>query len=418
VNDASNFSRRTFLGATAATVGGGAILGALAGQTAAAPAAKAAEPKRKIKLGVIGLGGRGHWLAGLFRQNGGYDMHAVADYFPHVATSNGKALGVAAERCFSGLSGYKRVLESGAEAVVIIDVPYFYPEQAAAAVAAGLHVYMAKPVAVDVPGALSIRESAAKASGQNRVFLVDYQMPTDPLNAEVSRRVAHGGLGTLQTVFSNGAAGGGGFNDPPLGKTIESRLQHLIWVNDDALGCGYIGNYDIHVVDAVLRAVGRLPVAAYGWGAQFRPHPHGDTLDSTCVMYSFADGLVWNHQSPHGTADDWFTTNGSLAAEFQGSEASARVSYWGKAFVRGGKQHYGGGKVENLYQAGAVRNIATFYENVTTGKCANESVKHAVDSALVCILGREAAARRTKLTLDEVIRENKRLEVDLKGLKT
>ena len=64
----------------------------------------------------------------------------------------GKALGVDKSRCFSGLSGYKRLIESGVEAVVIIDVPYFYPEQAKAAVAAGLHVYMAKPVAVDVPG--------------------------------------------------------------------------------------------------------------------------------------------------------------------------------------------------------------------------------------------------------------------------
>jgi len=36
---------------------------------------------------------------------------------------------------------------------------------------------------------------------------------------------------------------------------------------------------------------------------------------------------------------------------------------------------------------------------------------------LTCVLGREAAARRTKLTMAEVLKENKRLEVDLKGLK-
>jgi len=37
---------------------------------------------RKIKLGVVGCGGRGAWIAGLFREHGGYEMHAVADYFP------------------------------------------------------------------------------------------------------------------------------------------------------------------------------------------------------------------------------------------------------------------------------------------------------------------------------------------------
>ena len=41
------------------------------------------------------------------------------------------------------------------------------------------------------------------------------------------------------------------------------------------------------------------------------------------------------------------------------------LSYSGKAYVRGGPHHVPGGAVENLYDAGAVRNIATFYEAVT-----------------------------------------------------
>ena len=409
-------SRRQFIGGTLAA---SSILGTLAARAEDNPAtAVLAKIDRKIKIGVVGLGGRGNWLAGLIRNHGGYEIHAVADYFPDVAEKNGAALGVDKARCFSGLSGYKKVIESGIEAIVIIDVPYFYPEQAKAAVDAGLHIYMAKPVCVDVPGALSIGESGKVATQKKRVLLVDYQMPTDPLNIEVYKRIAAGGLGKLQTIFSNGAAGGGGFNDPPLTATIESRLQGLTWVSDDELGCGYIGNYDIHVVDAVMRAIGgRVPVAAYGWGARYRPEPHGNSLDTTCVMYTFDDGTVWNHQSPKGTTDDWFAGNGSLVAEFQGSEASARVSYWGKAYVRGGPQAYSGGKIENLYDAGTVRNIASFYDAVIKGETSNPTVKQAVDSALVCILGREAAARRTPLTMEQLLKENKKLEVDLSGLK-
>ena len=414
----SDYTRRQFLGDTLAAA---TLLGAMKGGGAEPAVTNApAAPRvfeRTIKIGVVGLGGRGHWLAGLVRKHGGYEIHAVADYFPHVAAAQGKALGVDPSRCFSGLSGYKKVIESGVEAIVIIDVPYFYPEQARAAVDAGLHVYMAKPVAVDVPGAMAILQAGKDATAKQRTFLVDYQMPTDPLNIEVYKRIAAGALGKLQTVFSNGAAGGGGFNDPALTKSIESRLQGLIWVNDDALGCGYIGNYDIHVVDAVLRAVKRLPVAAYGWGAQFRPSPHGDTMDTNCLMYEFDDGLVWNHQSPKGAADDWFSPNGSLVAEFQGVEASARISYWGKAYVRGGNQHYSGGKVDNLYPAGAERNIASFYDAVTRGDVSNTTVQNAVDSVLTCVLGREAALRRTRLTMDAVIKENRRLAVDLSGLK-
>ena len=409
-----SLSRRQFIAGTVAATASGPLIATSApaqDQQAAPPALT-----RKVKLGVLGLGGRGRWIAGLFRRHGGYDMHAVADYFPHVAEEQGTALGVDPARRFSGLSGYKRLIESGIEAIALEDLPYFFPEQVGAAVDAGLHVYMAKPVASDVPGVLSIRESAKRATARQRVFLVDYQMPTDPHNAEVIRQVRNGAVGRVQTVFSAGAAGGQGFDDPPFTGNLESRLQSLIWVNDDALGCGYIGNYDIHVIDIVLRALGQVPVAANGWGARYRPEPHGDALDTICTMFTFEDGMVWNHQSPKGNCELWFSSNGSLAAEIQGSDASARLSYWGKAYVRGGPHHVPGGAVENLYEAGAVRNIATFYEAVTGGHTENESVQPAVDSALVSILGREAAARRTTVTMADILKENRRLEVDLGGL--
>jgi hypothetical protein len=40
-----------------------------------------------------------------------------------------------------------------------------------------------------------------------------------------------------------------------------------------------------------------------------------------------------------------------------------------------------------------------------------------VEGTLTAILGREAAARRRSLTMEELIRENKKLKVDLTGLK-
>jgi myo-inositol 2-dehydrogenase/D-chiro-inositol 1-dehydrogenase len=416
----AELNRRQFLTRATGTVAGVVAATALNPLIGLAqtnqPAAVSAAPKRKIKLGQIGLGGRGAWLADLFVKHGGYEYIAVADYFPEVSAAQGRKLGVPAERCFSGLSGYKKVIESGVEAIIVLDVPYFYPEQVKDAVAAGLHVYMAKPVAVDVPGALSIGESGKLATQKQLVFLVDFQMPTDPLILEVTKCIGTGGIGKLQTIFSIGAGGGPGCPDPSPTENIESRLKSLVWANYDALGCGYIGNYDIHIVEAVLRAVGRLPDAAYGWGAQFRPAPHGDTLDTWGLMFEFGDHLIWNHQSARGTSDDWFESNGALSAEFQGSEASARLSYHSKAFVRGGTQILNG-KVENLYLAGPMRNIATFYDAVANADNSNATVQPAVDSVLACVLGRETAARKTRLTMAEVLKENRKLEVNLKGLK-
>ena len=54
------------------------------------------------------------------------------------------------------------------------------PEQAIAVLQAGKHLYLAKPMAVDVAGCLAI-ERAVKAAGPSRHVLVDFQTRRDPL---------------------------------------------------------------------------------------------------------------------------------------------------------------------------------------------------------------------------------------------
>jgi len=373
--------------------------------------AKQAKNKRKIKLGLVGCGGRGKWIAKLFLQDGGYEFVALADYFPQVADAGGEALGVDKARRFSGLSGYKKVIESGPEAIVLKTPPYCFPEHAKAAVEAGLHVYMAKPVAVDVPGCLSIEASGKLATQKQRCFLVDYQMPTDPINIEVRKRILDGALGKLAHMQTMGFCGG--FPDPPKTDTIESRLQRLVWVNDVALGGDYIGNFDIHSIDAALWVAGQRPVSAAGASRICRPNAHGDGRDVCSVVYEFADGLVLNHYAQALRNN----SSGALSCQIFGTSANAMVNYWGKAYVRGGSKHYGGGQVEHLYGAGAKRNIARFHEDIVQGRFENPTVLRAVDGALTTILGREAAQRHGRMTMDEVIKENKRLEVDLSGLK-
>ena len=128
-------NRRQFLGGALAATAASASLGNWSGLAAedAAVATKPVTFTRKIKLGVIGNGGRGAWIAKLFQKHGGYEMHAVADYFQEVADKCGDELGVDKARRFSTLSGYKKLFESGVEAVALETPPYFFPEHARAA---------------------------------------------------------------------------------------------------------------------------------------------------------------------------------------------------------------------------------------------------------------------------------------------
>ena len=71
-----------------------------------------------------------------------------------------------------------------------------------------------------------------------------------------------------------------------------------------------------------------------------------------------------------------------------------------------------------MYQAGAVRNIASFHQQITQGHFANETVRMGIDSCLATILAREACLRKGRMTMEELLKANRKLEVDLTGLKT
>ena len=123
---------------------------------------KSAEANSKIEIGIIGCGGRGSWIAPLFEQNANVKVVAVHDYFRDRVDSIGEKFNIDPSRRYVGLDGYKELLKSKLDAVAIISPPYFHPEQALAAIAAGKHVYLAKPIAVDAPSALAIAETVEK----------------------------------------------------------------------------------------------------------------------------------------------------------------------------------------------------------------------------------------------------------------
>ncbi len=93
------------------------------------------------------------------------------------------------------------------------------------------------------------------------------------------------------------------------------------------------------------------------------------------------------------------------------------------AWLAGLFKNHGGFEIQAVadyfpeYAQGATRNIADFYRSIVAGQCDNPTVQRAVDGTLTAILGREAALRQTRLTMAELIKENKRLPVDLSGLK-
>jgi predicted dehydrogenase len=372
----------------------------------------AAEANSKIDIGLIGCGGRGKWITELFRKHGGYNVVALADYFPEQVTAAGDQFQVPAERRFTGLSGYRKLLDQKLDAVVIESPPYFHPEHAEAAVNVGKHVYLAKPIAVDVPGCLTVEESGKKATQKKTCFLVDFQTRTNKLYQEAARKVHSGELGKIisgEAAYHCGPTWDGmdkilrtNPNDP------ETRLR--AWGMDQTLSGDIITEQNIHAIDVACWMLRGHPIKAYGTSAK-RRDLSGNCHDVFSVIYHYPNGVVVtfnSHQSGFGYDD--------ILCRVFGMEGTVDTHYFGQVSVKT-KESRSAGDVGNLYTDGAAANIAAFHQNVTKGDCSNPTVAESVRSNLTTILGRTAAYREELVTWDQMMKKREKWAADLKGLK-
>ena len=84
------------------------------------------EANSKIKIGMIGCGMRGTDITEKFLGHGGFEVVAAADYFQDKVDVYGERYGVPANKRFTSLSGYKKLVETDVEAVVVETPPYFH----------------------------------------------------------------------------------------------------------------------------------------------------------------------------------------------------------------------------------------------------------------------------------------------------
>jgi len=371
-----------------------------------------AEANSRVTIGAIGCGGRGTWIAELFQKHGGYEILAAADYFQDKVDAFGGKTGVPAEKRHTGLSGYKRLLDSGVDAVVIESPPYFHPVQASDAVDAGKHVYLAKPVAVDVPGCRTVEQSGKRATAKKRVFLVDFQTRTDPFYREAVKRVQYGDIGRVVSAEATYFCG------PTWGdqaKWLKDRpgdpeTQLRAWGLDRALSGDVITEQNIHALDVASWVLDAAPLAAVGTGGR-RARTAGTCWDTFAVIYTFPQDVVVSFSSKQ-LGDGW----DDICCRVYGTDGTLDTHYFADVSIRG-KLPYKGGKIPNLYTDGAVANIATFHDSVTRGEHANPTVAASVRSNLTTILGRAAAWKGGHVTWGEMMAAAEPLEADLSGLR-
>lgn len=369
----------------------------------------------KIKIGMIGCGGRGTWIADLFMDNGNYEIAVAADYFKDKVDAFGDQFKIREQNRFTGLSGYKRLLETDLDGVVIESPPYFHPEQAEAAVAAGKHVYLAKPIAVDVPGCKSIEDSGKSATAKNICFLIDFQTRADQYFIEAIKRVHDGALGTFAFGEASYHAGSPWVNQRPYLDADPTNPENQLraWGMSRALSGDIITEQNIHTLDVMSWIMDEKPVYAVGTGGHKVRTDKGTSWDHFALVYQYPNnvGVTFSSRQFKGHG----TTPEGIRNRMFGSEGVLETQYGDNVIIKG-DNYYRGGRSPGIYLEGAVANIATFHKNIMEGNFENITVEPSVTSNLVTILGRTAAYMGRPVYWHQLMKDDERLIPNLNGL--
>ena len=391
----SALSRRGFIRDAAVTTGGLMVV--------KAGSVFGAEANSQLELGIIGAGGRGQWIANLFAENTATKVVAAHDYFQDRVDAVGEKHGIAKSRRYTGLEGYKQMLADGVDAVAIISPPYFHPEQTVASLEAGAHVYLAKPIAVDVPGCLAIA-NAAKKHEAKLTTLVDFQTRANEFYQGAAERIHNGMLGEVVTAEVHYHTGRLGVRTTP--GTEEARLRN--WVFDIALSGDIIVEQNIHVLDVANWFLGATPLKAQGTGGRKVRTDVGDCWDHFVITYWYPGDVLASFSSTQCIAGF-----GDLGVRLHGSLGTVDSHYGGEVKIRGQKEGWRGGSTASIYRDGAVANILAFHKSIAEGKPLNNAHESA-NSTLTSILGREAAYSGQTVSWEEMLKANRRLDARLK----
>jgi myo-inositol 2-dehydrogenase / D-chiro-inositol 1-dehydrogenase len=367
-----------------------------------AAAVRGSEANSKLELGIIGCGGRGAWLGRLFQEHSDTRVVALHDYFRDRVTNTGKQLGVPESRQYVNLDGYKKLLEGKLDAVAIISPPYFHPDQVAAAIGAGKHVFLAKPIAVDVPGCNAIVAAGEKAKGKQSL-LVDFQTRNNEFFRGAAQRVHDGMIG--DPVCGQFYYYCGRLNKKAEPGTETARLRN--WMFDKALSGDVIVEQNIHVLDVANWYLQGHPLKAWGTCGRKARTDVGDCMDHFAVIYIYPDEVKVDFSSGQFTYgyDD-------LCMRLYGSQGTVDSHYGGDVSIRGNRESWKGGKTNTIYQDGAVNNIKDFHASIMKGEYLNNALESA-HSTMTSILGRMAAYGNREVTWEEMLAANKKLDAGL-----
>jgi len=369
----------------------------------------------RMRVGLIGCGGRGTGAAiNCVESSPNIMITALGDLFQDCWESSLKRLSgrlpkenlaVNQDTCFSGFDNHKGVLGSGVDMVILAAPPHFRPQHLKAAVEAGKHIFMEKPVAVDPGGVRSVIVSSEQAAKKSLAIVAGTQRRHQAHYLEIMKRIHQGNIGQItagQCYWNMGAlwlqrAYQNWIDYQTKGwSDMEWQIRNwlfLTWLSGD-----HIVEQHVHNLDVINWAIGEHPVKCMGMGGrQVRTGPEfGNIFDHFAVEYEYANGarVMSMCRQTHGCASN-------VSERVIGTEGFSYTD-GANGYIKGSKAFTVEEESPNPY----VQEHKDLIESIRKGRPLNEG-KQVAESTLTAIMGRMSAYTGRALSWDWVMNSSK-----------
>jgi len=263
----------------------------------------------KIRVGVIGFGGRGSGAAiDCIKSSDGVEITALGELFEDRLEMGIKrfkermaedklspeAMKFTEDTCFVGFDAYEKVIACDVDMVILATPPHFRPAHLKAALEAGKHVFMEKPVGVDPVGVRSVIASSQLAEQKGLSLVAGTQRHHQAHYLELMKRVHSGQIGEIvaaQCYWNSGNMAPWGVRErQPSWTDMEWQCKNwffFVWLCGD-----HIVEQHLHNIDAVNWAIGSHPIKAMGVGGrEVRTGPeYGNIFDHFAIEYEYSNG--------------------------------------------------------------------------------------------------------------------------------
>jgi len=377
------FSRRNFLRTAALATAATAVPFIRTGEAQGDP----------LKVGLIGCGGRGRGAAvNAMEADKNVTIVAVCDVFADRAKNfqrqlNKRGAKIPESMVFSGVDGYKKLVQTDLDYVILATPPGFRPMHFEAAVNAKKHIFTEKPVATDAAGMRQFMAAAKKSEELKLSITAGTQRRHEKPYIETVNKIRDGAIGKVLSARAYWCGG------PVINmRSRPSAMGDLEWqVKNWYSHCWMCGDniveQHVHNIDVINWIMGVHPVRVFASGGRAWKTPEeylGNIWDHFSCDYEYPNGVHMISMSRH-----WNRSDGNVSEYVVGTKGGSNCHDMGSGGISAYVQEH-----KNLIAS--IRG---------TGKYYNEGMQVA-ESTMTAIMGRESAYTGKRLKWDDFLKSD------------